>query len=182
MSGAKRLSTRRKASRVVRARKIARENRTVVMVLAVIVAVGVTALLTRRVLAAKHEVRVLDCPVAHAVAHHHDDSCYDAEGKLVCTMPERDVHVHDESCYERQLVCETPEGDGAHHHDESCYDEWGNLVCGREESEGHRHDDSCYADVLVCGLEECVEEHVHGEGCFRTIAANEDAAEITHPL
>ena len=142
-------------------------------ILAALVVLGVVHALLLKGRAATKQEQVLSCPVTGTVAHHHDDNCYDAEGKLVCKLPEVERHVHDDSCYEKQstLVCGLAEGEGAHWHDDSCYDEEGNLVCGLEETAGHTHSDSCYKveRTLVCGKEEVTEEHQHGPGCFKTV-------------
>ena len=142
-------------------------------VLAALVVLGVVHALLLNGRAATKQEQVLSCPVTGTVAHHHDDNCYDAEGNLVCRLPEVERHVHDDSCYEEQstLACGLAEGEGAHWHDDSCYDEEGNLVCGQEETAGHTHSDSCYKveRTLVCGKEEVTEEHQHGPGCFKTV-------------
>ena len=141
-------------------------------VLAALVVLGVVHALLLNGRAATKQEQVLSCPVTGTVAHHHDDNCYDAEGKLVCKLPEVERHVHNDSCYreERTLVCGQAEAP-AHWHDDSCYDEEGNLVCGLEETAGHTHSDSCYKveRTLVCGKEEVTEEHQHGPGCFKTV-------------
>ena len=141
-------------------------------ILAALVVLGVVHALLLNGRAATKQEQVLSCPVTGTVAHHHDDNCYDAEGKLVCKLPEVERHVHDDSCYqeERTLACGQAEVP-AHWHDDSCYDEEGNLVCGLEETAGHTHSDSCYKveRTLVCGKEEVTEEHQHGPGCFKTV-------------
>ena len=174
---------RREVSRAIRSRKIRLENARLLAVLAVFVVLAVAGITMQNGRAIVHEERVLDCPVAAdgAVAHTHDDSCYDEEGRLVCQLPEVELHTHDDSCYteERSLVCGLEEGEGAHYHDESCYDEEGNLICGLEESDGHVHTDDCYETTrtLTCGKEEVTEEHVHGQGCFRTVVMDDGEAE-----
>ena len=176
---------RREADRAVRSRKSRRENARLLAVLAVFVVLAVAGITMQGGHAMTHEERVLDCPVAAdgTVAHAHNEDCYDADGILVCQLPEVELHTHDESCYteEQVLTCGLEEGEGAHYHDESCYDEGGNLVCGLEESDGHVHTDDCYeiTRTLTCGKEEVTEEHVHGQGCFRTVVANDDEAEDT---
>ena len=141
--------------------------------LAVLLVLCVGFVLRQNGRAATGQEQVLSCPVTGTVAHHHDDSCYDAEGNLACTLPEVERHVHDDSCYQEQrtLACGQEETAG-HTHDDSCYDEEGNLTCGQEESAGHVHDDSCYRTerTLACGKEEVTEEHQHGPGCFAAAA------------
>lgn len=126
MSDMRRHAARRKIRRAIRTRELMREKNVVFVILAIVVAVSVTAAFTRHVLAARHQVRVLDCPVAHAVAHHHDDSCYDDNGNLVCPLPERDLHVHDESCYAQVgddyvLTCGQDEITEEHVHGPGCF-------------------------------------------------------------
>ena len=65
---------------------------------------------------------VLTCGQADYVVHTHDDNCYDADGNLICTLPEIQEHIHVESCYEEQQI----------------------LVCNLDENEDHKHTDECY--------------------------------------
>ncbi len=165
--------TRQNIRRINRAKSRRHNIIAVFACIALLVVVGVALALRQNGRAATGQEQVLSCPVTGTVAHHHDDSCYDAEGNLACTLAEVEYHVHNDSCYseERALVCGMSEGEGAHWHDESCYDEEGNLVCGLEETAGHVHDDSCYKveRTLVCGKDEVTEEHQHGPGCFQTV-------------
>ena len=155
------VSIRQNVKRALRASKIRRENARVLAVLAVFVSLAVAGILMQHGRAMTHEERVLDCPVAAdgAVAHAHDESCYDEEGRLVCQLPEVELHVHDDSCYTEERT----------------------LACGLEEGEGHTHDESCYevTRTLTCGKGEVTEEHVHGQGCFRTVVVEDGDAEET---
>ena len=57
--------------------------------------------------------------------HTHDDSCYDADGALICGETERDAvteeaapaHVHTDDCYTLTLTCQKEE----HKHDDTCF-------------------------------------------------------------
>ncbi len=147
-------------------------------VLAACVVVAVAIVLHQNGVAMTHKEQVLTCPVTGAVAHTHDESCYDKDGNLVCTLPERELHTHTDACYTetRELTCGLEESDG-HKHTEACYDaNTGELICGQEESEGHHHTDACYTVTreLTCGLEEITETHVHGAGCFTTVEVNDE--------
>ncbi|MBR1829558.1 MAG: hypothetical protein IJ781_08630, partial [Atopobiaceae bacterium] len=87
-----------------------RRHRSTIMLLsalAVLLVLCVGLALRQNGRAATGQEQVLSCPVTGTVAHHHDDSCYDAEGNLACTRPEVERHVHDDSCYQEQttLVC-----------------------------------------------------------------------------
>ena len=162
--------TRRHAKRIIRSDKRHRETLALFGIVSMLVVACVAFAFRLNGRAQTHEVQVLECPVTGTVAHHHDGSCYDDNGNLICTLPEIDAHVHTDACYDEQttLVCgldETP----AHYHDESCYDEEGNLICGLDETPGHMHSDACYKTTrtLVCGQQETT-EHVHGPGCFKT--------------
>ena len=132
--------------------------------------------LHQRGIAATHTEQVLDCHYVGSGAHTHDNSCYDANGILVCPLEERAYHQHDESCYTetRELVCGLEESEG-HTHTDACFDEEGNLICGLEESEGHTHTDACYQVTreLTCGKQETFETHVHGPGCFREVTVQD---------
>ena len=124
-------------------------------VLAACVAVVVVVVLHQNGIAMTHKEQVLTCPVSGVVAHTHNESCYDADGNLVCVLPERELHTHTDGCY-----TETRE-----------------LTCGLEESEEHKHSDACYTITreLTCGKEEVTEEHVHGPGCFTTVEVEDEA-------
>ena len=159
MDGRQTSRVKREAKRAIRSMQIRRENARVLAVLAVFVSLAVAGILMQHGRAMTHEEQVLDCPVAAdgAVAHAHDESCYDADGNLVCQLPEVEQHVHDDSCYTEERT----------------------LVCGLEEGEGHTHDDGCYevTRTLTCGKEEVTEEHVHGQGCFRTVVVEDGEPE-----
>lgn len=105
---------------------------------------------------------------APVVVHTHNEYCYDAQGNLVCALPEVQAHQHDDSCY--TLV---PAEDG-HFHNDSCYTERQELTCGLAESEGHTHGPDCYADTLVCAIPE---NHVHGDGCYEDVLTCTDESE-----
>ena len=158
MEGRPTSRVRREAKRAIRSMKIRRENARVFAVLAIFVALAVTGVLMQHGRAMIHEERVLDCPVVAdgSVAHTHGESCYDADGNLVCQLPEVELHVHDDSCYTEERT----------------------LVCGLEEGANHTHNDSCYevTRTLTCGKEEITEEHVHGQGCFRTVVVDDGEA------
>ena len=53
---------------------------------------------------------VLDCPYVTdqdqeaIILHQHDAACYNDNGELICTLPERKIHVHDDSCYEEVVL------------------------------------------------------------------------------
>ena len=106
--------------------------------MALVVGLGVTAMLKQNGVAMTHTEVVLDCHVAGEVAHTHNADCYDDEGRLVCTLPERELHTHTDECYEetRTLTCGLEESEG-HQHTDACYDADGNLVCGLDESFVH---------------------------------------------
>lgn len=133
--------------------------------------------------------KVLNCGYADYVVHVHNDDCYDANGNLVCPLPEIKEHKHDASCYteQRVLTCGKEESAGHQHtdkcykeekgglvcgldehkHSDSCYGEDGQLTCGMEE---HKHSDSCYEkkSVLACGMKEGEGGHQHGDSCYET--------------
>lgn len=75
--------------------------------------------------------RVLSCAFT---THVHSESCYNADGQLICGYADYAIHTHDENCYDAD----------------------GNLVCTLPEVKQHGHDGSCYATetVLACGQEE----------------------------
>ena len=118
----------------------------------------------------------LVCPYcgdeAEPVAHVHNASCFDADGMLVCSLPEREPHVHTEDCYreEQELICDLEESPG-HVHEDACYAEETLQICGLEMNPGHRHTEDCFpegSEEPACGLEEGEGAHEHSEECFRT--------------
>lgn len=115
--------------------------------------------------------QTLDCSYE---VHQHDDSCYDAEGNVICGYADYVVHTHDaDNCYDTDgnLVCELEEIE-EHVHDASCYEEQTVLACGQEESsfeageEAHQHTDDCYTTekALACDKPEVI-LHTHTNDC-----------------
>lgn len=129
----------------------------ILVCLALVVAAIVPLGLRQRGVAMTHEETILDCHYVGIAAHEHTADCYDANGALVCPLPERELHMHDDGCYAEERV----------------------PACGLEEDESHQHSDACYETVrtLTCDKEEVAEEHVHGPGCFATVTVvDEDPA------
>ena len=141
--------TRRHIRRINKAQRQRHYVVAVFACVALVLATGVAFALRGNGRAATHQEQVLSCPVTGTVAHTHDGNCYDADGNLVCTLPEVEYHVHDDSCYSEETT----------------------LVCGLEEGEEHVHTDACYQTerTLVCGKDEVTEAHQHGAGCFETV-------------
>ena len=110
----------------------------------------------------------LICGYADFVVHTHDDSCYDADGTLLCPLPQIEAHTHSAACYRdvTVLTCGMEESEG-HVHIEDCYAVAQEPSCGIEESEGHVHTEACYAVAQEpsCGMEES-DDHVHTEDCY----------------
>lgn len=109
----------------------------------------------------------LVCGQPEFALHLHDTWCYDADGNLVCMLPQYwhemrrvkicgdvESHVHNEGCYERRLIC----GYGA------APDLSDGLSDVLSDDDGvlleHVHDESCYDSVLIC------EKHVCSDDCF----------------
>ncbi|MBQ6234776.1 MAG: CHAP domain-containing protein [Clostridia bacterium] len=87
---------------------------------------------------------------AYAAAHLHDEMCYDADGNLICSMPEIAPHTHDDSCYEtvQELICGMEEGgEEGHVHSEECYTETQILTCPLQELPVHQHTAECFAQA-----------------------------------
>lgn len=96
---------------------------------AALVTVAVVASLALEAVTLVREQRVLRCSAAESVAHMHDESCYDAAGRLVCPLRERDEHNHSAACYDADgsLVCEQEETIGYHTHGAGCFVELSSL-------------------------------------------------------
>lgn len=105
----------------------------------------------------------LICGYADYVIHSHDAGCYDAAGTLVCPLAEHSLHVHTAACLQsiQQLICIQKESAG-HIHDAACYTkQQGNLLCSEAE---HTHGEDCYdaEGALICSEA----EHTHEEQCY----------------
>ncbi len=162
-----------------------------VLCLAVLVTTGTAGIFHLTGVAKTHQKQVLSCtavpPTGDGYAgyfvHTHNADCYDADGKLVCTLPVKPAHVHGEDCYttEKRLVCTIPESDG-HVHTDACYTMVrGDLICDKEFDEitneagevmqvGHVHTDECYnwTRELTCGMAEGEGAHHHTDDCYVT--------------
>lgn len=139
---------------------------------------------------ASQTLQCLDSFSDRMVLHSHADLCYDADGELICSLPQILPHSHSSDCYAQNsvIVCEIPEAeshthddscyesaaeplcglsDAIHTHDDSCYSITDTVICGLTEEPAHCHDSSCYeaAQDPLCGLSEA-EPHTHGESCF----------------
>ena len=107
--------------------------------LALVVTAGVAGVFHLSAIAKTYQVTELTCtavpPEGPAYAdffvHIHNDDCFDANGNLVCPLPEIKPHRHTADCYTttRTLICTTPESDG-HQHTEACYNANGEVQCG----------------------------------------------------
>jgi len=169
--------------RLLHEKKIRKYMFLVLLILALAAFLTTTAILSQNAETMTKQAAVLDCHYhvqtgegyAGYVVHVHNEDCYDAEGKLVCELPEIPAHVHDESCWrtEEVLVCGLEECE-EHHHDESCYETVTELICGQQEL--HTHTPDCYDETgaLICGLLQ-LEEHVHGQGCFIQVEDGEES-------
>ena len=198
-------SLQRSAQELLRKDRTRKRTLSVFLLLALPLFLFTALFLSRRGEALTGKDRVLECHYAPRaeegyadyVVHTHSDDCYNAEGALVCPLPEIPAHVHDESCWstERVTVCSLEESSG-HRHGEGCYSpvrvelicelaeepghthsadcyapEQGALICGQEERSGHVHGDACYAwsEELSCDLEEGEGAHTHTDACFETV-------------
>ncbi|MBQ3355739.1 MAG: CHAP domain-containing protein [Oscillospiraceae bacterium] len=90
---------------------------------------------------------------AYATAHMHDETCYDAAGNLLCTLPQIEPHTHDAACFEtvQELTCETEEGFEGHVHTEECYTETQILTCPLQELPVHVHTSECFTQAATEG-------------------------------
>lgn len=181
----------RQLNRMLRSAKRRRWQFPMLLCLAILVAVGVAGIFHLPATAKTYQVTRLTCSAvppegpasADFFVHIHNDDCYDAEGRLVCPLPEIRPHRHMSDCYitSRELVCGIPESDG-HQHTADCYTRVkGDLICelsteavldeeGNVLEEGHVHTDECYAwyDELICGMEEGEGAHHHDDSCYET--------------
>ena len=106
------------------------------------------------------EKKVPVCSAETLEIHQHADSCYDADGNLICGYANFVVHHHDAACYDENgvLWCPLPEIEG-HQHSDSCY-----FVPEQDPQTVHTHTDACYTQErgdLIC------QEHMHTDACYR---------------
>ena len=144
--------------------------------LSVLVPLGICSGTLQTGIALSNSQLILACPFmgegSEPVAHFHNTSCYDSEGMLVCSLPEREAHTHTDDCYRegKELVCGREENPG-HTHTDTCYAEETVQVCNLDKTAGHRHTEDCYSEESeepVCRLEEGEGAHQHTDECFRT--------------
>ena len=117
---------------LLRAEKKRRRWLMALLLIAPIVFFSTTAGMMRYGETLAYQDQVLDCqysaPQGEGYAgyaiHTHTDVCYDADGNLVCPLPE--IGLED--------------GQQLHTHNSDCYNEQGELVCGLLELQEHVHD------------------------------------------
>ena len=165
-----------KLKKALRDKKNSRRYLALLLCLSLIVGFGTVTALTHEGEALTHQKKVLECSYvaptgegyAGYCAHVHNDDCYDANGQLVCPLPEIEAHYHTDACWktEKELVCGLGESAG-HVHTDSCYARGEELICGLEETEGHTHGHDCYVwyTDLVCG-QYVYPEHWHDDNCY----------------
>lgn len=120
--------------------------------------------------------RVLSCAFT---THVHSESCYNADGQLICGYADYAIHTHDENCYDADgnLVCTLPEVK-QHGHDGSCYETKTVLACGQDESSVQTIEESNDpfsdgTDVFGSGdnnvyVGDSEGGHTHTEECYET--------------
>ena len=120
--------------------------------------------------------RVLSCAFT---THVHSESCYNADGQLICGYADYAIHTHDENCYDADgnLVCTLPEVK-EHGHDGSCYATETVLACGQDESSVQTIEESSDpfsdgTDVFGSGdnnvyVGDSEGGHTHTEECYET--------------
>ena len=190
------------AKAILRDRNKRGARNALLLCLAILVVAGVAGIFHLPATAKTYQVTQLTCtavpPEGEAYAdffvHIHNDDCFDANGNLVCPLPEIRPHRHTADCFvtTRTLICAIPESDG-HQHTEDCYTRVrGDLICERSTEpvldnegnvldEGHVHTDECFAwtEELTCGLEAGEGAHHHDDSCYQTFTTlNCDQSEI----
>lgn len=101
---------------------------------------------------------------SNPIIHHHDASCFNELGELICNEADFVVHIHDENCFDDNgvLWCPLPEV-AEHIHDEACgvisddmlSPDFADPYSPSDGQENHIHTDDCYElqKKLVCGFE-----------------------------
>ncbi len=114
--------TERQITAILKNRKHHHLWTAVFLCLAILVTTGTAGIFHLTGVTKTHQKRVLNCtataPTGDGYAgwfvHTHNADCYDADGSLVCLLPEIKAHVHGEGCYttEKRRVCtiRKPEG------------------------------------------------------------------------
>ena len=115
-----------------------------------------------------------------AHTHSEENGCYDADGTLICNIPE---HVHTEACLTESeednetsgaLGVETDET-GTGSDDETLTEE--EYCCGLE---AHIHSPGCYSPEdgsLIC----TIPEHIHTEACRNHPKEDDKTADVSEP-
>ena len=145
-----------------------------VLCLSMLVSLGTFAGFHKNAIAKVYTKDILDCPYAaegaEAVAHVHNDDCYDGE-TLVCTLPELEAHTHSDECFveQQKYVCGLEENPG-HQHGDGCFAAREVNICDLEENPGHEHTGTCYNEngALICTMEAGEGAHTHTPDCFTT--------------
>ncbi|MBR3275457.1 MAG: VWA domain-containing protein [Eubacterium sp.] len=145
-------------NKMMKTNKNNRRRSAFLMMLAVIVAAGTVTGVRFTGVAFSHKDKVLTCSIAESgtpVAHKHNNDCYNADGVLVCTLPEIEAHTHSAECF----------------------DEEENLICGQQELPYHDHGDACFTAMDVEDkLEYEVKAAAEAEQIEEQAAAAEEAA------
>ena len=98
--------------------------------------------------------------------HVHTDTCYEAEGALICTLSTKG-HTHSDACInqtENILTCTLEEGE-EHTHTDDCYTVNTVYGCGLEETPAHVHDGNCHGPPQQICTIETNPDHIHTETC-----------------
>ena len=86
--------------RILKGHRTQRRRIALFLCLAMLVSMGTFASLRLTGETKTYTKKVLECPYAREgaepVAHTHNDDCYDEDGTLICTLPEREAHTHGE--------------------------------------------------------------------------------------
>ena len=127
------------AKAILRDRNKRGARNALLLCLAILVVAGVAGIFHMPATAKTYQVTQLTCtavpPEGPAYAdffvHIHNDDCFDANGNLVCPLPEVRPHRHTAECFvtTRTLICVIPKSDG-HQHTADCYTRVrGDLIC-----------------------------------------------------
>ena len=136
-----------RAEEYLQERKFRKRWKKITWLLAAVVAIAVTGAMVLPGLTMEKEPGTLCCALN---LHTHVDSCYDADGNLICGYADFVVHTHNAFCYDDngELICPLEEIQ-AHTHDASCYQTNLVQICDLEETEGHVHTDQCLSLIHI---------------------------------
>lgn len=109
-----------------------------------------------------------NCPYASFLVHKHISFCYDADGKLICSLPVNSEHTHTDACYKiTQSLSEKENAEETDVSEEDSTDTQSDIRdnAAQDEENGSKVEDVETKKELICTLPE-IKLHTHTDSCF----------------